>query len=677
MNKRSYLIQFLVFFVFVFFTNTFEAQVTACSGTINETNVNTSTGTSATQIGNGVGGPGRIRICLTANNISSSNGCTGPGDLRARVRIYSNAGALLASWFHDTPVGTCITLADCNGYVRVSRGCWVTGGSFTLSYITMDCTTGTVNQCIPAHCNNGILDGNETAADCGGSCPACPDCSLNDVCATATPLSNAVTMSGCNIGATVGPSFPTQPLCDMSTTPTVWYTFTTGADHVAATITLQSNCMTNPNFAIYSGCGTVYLSTCTQGNILSGFTPLAPNTQYWLAVSDADGMECMFDVTVTTYPDTRACLTSATLTSSSSGPYAAGETVQFTFAINVGGWNKSGCNWLQGIVPRFGPCWDETSLTTVSGPTAPGSTNEWSFWADGVVQYNEISGIQYVGGDDVGAGWFYMGAGTGTDPNGRWGYNGGCNEMAGCGNCDNNVSVTFSLTVKDICDLGTDCMVGIKTFADGEVGNWVSPACQADLPMTITRSANPVLCPLPIELLSFEGNYNGSIVELTWKTVSEKDNDYFTIERSSDGVVYQDVGRVKGAGNSTTLLSYKTVDSQPFQGVNYYRLKQTDFDGTFKYSTNISVAVVSMSKTLKVYPNPAASNIGVSFIAPSQGEGTIQIVDHIGKVVYNNQIVLKKGRNETSIDISDWSRGFYTLSVIGTSEIINTNFVKQ
>ncbi|MCX6274393.1 MAG: FG-GAP-like repeat-containing protein, partial [Bacteroidetes bacterium] len=94
---------------------------------------------------------------------------------------------------------------------------------------------------------------------------------------------------------------------------------------------------------------------------------------------------------------------------------------------------------------------------------------------------------------------------------------------------------------------------------------------------------------LPVELISFSGEPLGKEVLISWSTASEINNEYFTIERSRNGIDFQIVGEVNGAGNSTQTLKYEYLDHQPYPGINYYRLKQTDVDGAFKYSELIVV----------------------------------------------------------------------------------------
>lgn len=94
---------------------------------------------------------------------------------------------------------------------------------------------------------------------------------------------------------------------------------------------------------------------------------------------------------------------------------------------------------------------------------------------------------------------------------------------------------------------------------------------------------NPTTCasPLAIDLLNFRGSYKHHQTNLFWETLSEKSNSYFTISRSQDGINWENIGRISGAGNSDEFLQYEFTDYSPLQGMNYYHLQSTDFDGTF------------------------------------------------------------------------------------------------
>lgn len=95
--------------------------------------------------------------------------------------------------------------------------------------------------------------------------------------------------------------------------------------------------------------------------------------------------------------------------------------------------------------------------------------------------------------------------------------------------------------------------------------------------------------PLPIELLSFSAECSNQKIIISWITASEINNHFFTIERSAEGVNFQNIGTIAGAGNSNQNPYYTFEDSEPLEGISYYRLKQTDFDGKFEYSKVIAV----------------------------------------------------------------------------------------
>jgi hypothetical protein len=160
--------------------------------------------------------------------------------------------------------------------------------------------------------------------------------------------------------------------------------------------------------------------------------------------------------------------------------------------------------------------------------------------------------------------------------------------------------------------------------------------------------------PLPVELVSFTATPNESSVELKWSTASEKNNDYFTIERTKDGFEYQELARVQGAGNSTTILNYSRFDDAPYTGASYYRLKQTDFDGKTTYSklqkVNFNETAYDGASQLELYPNPNEGEvINLNFEAAEDQQILIEMHDLSGKNVYNLSIMAEKGANKHTI----------------------------
>ncbi len=143
--------------------------------------------------------------------------------------------------------------------------------------------------------------------------------------------------------------------------------------------------------------------------------------------------------------------------------------------------------------------------------------------------------------------------------------------------------------------------------------------------------------PLPVELLSFTGKYSGRKVQLQWATNSEVNNDYFTVERSLDSKIFSDVNTVDGKGNSNDVNFYSVMDDQPNRnGTTYYRLKQTDFDGSVKYSDIIAVSSIE-EKMIAIYPNPFTDELNIELAQRAESSLEIMISDLTGTLVFHKQ----------------------------------------
>ena len=125
----------------------------------------------------------------------------------------------------------------------------------------------------------------------------------------------------------------------------------------------------------------------------------------------------------------------------------------------------------------------------------------------------------------------------------------------------------------------------------------------------ISLGNTSTMVPLPIELLSFDAKPVDRKVHLYWKTASEINNDFFTVERSASDLIWDEVLRRDGAGNSNTTIAYEDWDLAPLEGWSYYRLKQTDFDGSFTYSEPVAVWIEPEDGQgdIFVYPNPSST----------------------------------------------------------------------
>jgi hypothetical protein len=160
---------------------------------------------------------------------------------------------------------------------------------------------------------------------------------------------------------------------------------------------------------------------------------------------------------------------------------------------------------------------------------------------------------------------------------------------------------------------------------------------------------------LPINLVSFDAVYDSFTVNLSWQTATESSNDYFTIQRSPDGVDWETIGSVDGAGFSNELLTYEFVDRSPLEGINYYRLKQVDFDGEFMLSEERSISTENL-KEVVVLPNP---NNGHFKILNLMDGDKVSITSVSGIQFFENKMF----SNSIEIDLENVPNGIYFLRV--------------
>lgn len=154
----------------------------------------------------------------------------------------------------------------------------------------------------------------------------------------------------------------------------------------------------------------------------------------------------------------------------------------------------------------------------------------------------------------------------------------------------------------------------------------------------INSNAN-IVNPLPIELLYFNSAASGDAIALSWATATETNNDHFSIEKSKDGLSWTKIAQVEGAGNSLVKKTYAYQDPQPFEGLNYYRLGQTDKDGTSKYSSITDVNFKGRGFSSRVYPNPTATGeVFVSVLKNDPSEMTIDVLNTLGETVLSKTI---------------------------------------
>lgn len=199
--------------------------------------------------------------------------------------------------------------------------------------------------------------------------------------------------------------------------------------------------------------------------------------------------------------------------------------------------------------------------------------------------------------------------------------------------------------------------------------------CTGSGSVTITPSTCSVI--LAVTDLNFTAQKQGNIALLKWGTASETNNSYFNVERSTDGINWQVIGTVTAKGNSTTLTSYSFADALPVGGTNYYRLKQVDVNGIFKYS-QVKALLFSDNWLVKTYPNPVQNLMLLEFNSNKDEDAAIIIYAASGQVVYKTQRRLSKGLNRVKLNtLQALAQGAYIVTISTTENIFRSKFVKS
>lgn len=184
---------------------------------------------------------------------------------------------------------------------------------------------------------------------------------------------------------------------------------------------------------------------------------------------------------------------------------------------------------------------------------------------------------------------------------------------------------------------------------------------------------------LPIELTSFSATCDGRSSYVKWTTATEKNNDYFSLERSDDAINFVEIARIAGAGNSIEPLSYSYTDYGVYGGDNYYRLVQVDYDGTRTASEIIVTNCVEASGEPEVlaYPNPFNSDLTVELENFGDRPASIEVYDLLGRLVYVERADAPQNNYQTILHLGDLSKSTYIVRVSTADFVINRKVVKD
>ncbi|WP_421876997.1 beta strand repeat-containing protein [Marinoscillum sp.] len=180
--------------------------------------------------------------------------------------------------------------------------------------------------------------------------------------------------------------------------------------------------------------------------------------------------------------------------------------------------------------------------------------------------------------------------------------------------------------------------------------------------------------PLPVDLVEFKATAKDGVVILDWQTASEKSNDRFEVERINQDGEFEIIGIVKGSGDSNELLAYQFTDQQPYRGINYYRLRQVDFDGQYEYSGIVAANNDSFfsGMDVSIYPNPIVGpEVNVRITTGDElSEIQFVLMDASGRVLNKQQVKPTLGMADYLVEFSEeiGSGVFYLVVVQGDNK---------
>lgn len=177
--------------------------------------------------------------------------------------------------------------------------------------------------------------------------------------------------------------------------------------------------------------------------------------------------------------------------------------------------------------------------------------------------------------------------------------------------------------------------------------------------------------PLPVKLINFNAAKENKNVKLTWSTTQEKNSKEFAIERSTNGIDFQKIGTVTASGSTNTVSNYQFTDMQPNSGNNFYRLRSVDIDNKYELSKVLKINFAK-AYTFSITPNPASTNVTVTITNRTEPL-KLQIADANGRIVRTQNITTQT----TIIDVSNLSKGFYTVKITGSTASYTDKLIIQ
>lgn len=184
--------------------------------------------------------------------------------------------------------------------------------------------------------------------------------------------------------------------------------------------------------------------------------------------------------------------------------------------------------------------------------------------------------------------------------------------------------------------------------------------------------------PTPVTFMGFTAQQKGTGVSLDWSTAQEINNSYFEVQRSADGNTnWEVIANAPGAGNSQAVKNYKAFDNSPLSGINYYRIKQVDYDGNFKFSKTVTVKTDDNKTGVSVLSNPFFNVLAVSFNSATSQMVSAKLIDITGRQIAAEKWSVSAGNSRKNFsNIGGLQKGIYILSISNNAgEVLYTGKV--
>jgi hypothetical protein len=244
---------------------------------------------------------------------------------------------------------------------------------------------------------------------------------------------------------------------------------------------------------------------------------------------------------------------------------------------------------------------------------------------------------------------------------------GGINDDNGNGGTDICLTGTFNtdLPLIKIKNASTPVTLYAYLFGNGDKGNFN---------FYILKGPSGIL---PVEWLDLTGYPNSQVNQLKWSTASEERNDYFILEKSSDGENYQELARIQGAGDALFESHYSFIDKQPYY-LTYYRISQVDFDGTKDFGPQTVVKNESIFLSISILNQPVFDGqVKLNLLSSQKTEVSLDLLNMSGQVVLTRTVILEKNENKLFLNVNHVKDGIYILQLRNNAHLFTEKIIIQ